>query len=155
MHALHEDMEPPHAALSPQERALRQAISRIAEAPPPRSSVDYALARVSCSLSHGPEGATLKGWIDYGEGDTLPFTASAFGRQEGLPIDMVGGHPDCVALRRHQLAGRAGCLMAVGVGGAGVATLLLQGRMVTLPNFPLRGVGHGPWRVDALLRFGR
>ncbi|MCG8457746.1 MAG: hypothetical protein MI919_15835 [Holophagales bacterium] len=115
---------------------------------------DYINCAVSASLSVGPEGAGMQGWITYTEsGRKIYF------RLQGEPSTyhglFAGGGAFALigALRPERLSGKTGTFTATGWFGEGAMALHVDGRPVLTMAIPLVGVGAFHWKVEGKVSF--
>lgn len=153
MYNVNEDMQQALSNLSAEERAVVDAIAQLADAPQPKSAEGYKPAAVTCTLTHGWDGANFNGWIHYTEGGAISFTATRFTRRDALPLAMAGGLPIAGALERERLAGKAGTFVARGRNGTGVLVIKVDGQHVIVPAVPLGGAGLLDWIIEGELQF--
>ncbi|MFT3775906.1 MAG: hypothetical protein QM820_61970 [Minicystis sp.] len=118
----------------------------------PEAVNDYVGAAVSASLTSGPDGATLQGWITYSLTEKVYFELTKVTNQEGLPIAMTGGLPYFLTLRSALIAGKTGSFVATGWGPAGSLQIKVDGRKVFWIELAMGGAGLGTWRVEGEVR---
>ncbi|MEM9556559.1 MAG: hypothetical protein AAGC60_20035 [Acidobacteriota bacterium] len=119
------------------------------------ASPGYEPAAISASLSVGPAGSGMQGWITYDRPgrNKIYFRKIAEHSRSGL---FAGGGPGVTGvLEPDFLEGKRGTFRADGFGTAGVLQLWCEGKPVFFTRLVLAGAGLGPWHVEGEVAFER
>lgn len=133
--------------------SLESSVNEIQQASSAEAiAIDVALAAVSATLSIGPSGAHLQGWITYLGGGLgkIHFKSTRISSKSGLYAGAFA-FPSLPVAKPDAILGKKGRTKVDGSWSTGVVTLYAGSTLIGV--FPVAGSGAFGWSLDAEVVF--